>query len=494
MSRIDSKPEIQDIYHESSKELSFDYGARSEKSKALDHLRNEDSVFFNKKNDSFGIFDGVGGSINGEESSKLCSNLIQTELKNLPQNISPEEAYLKLKEILKTVNETLIKNKSKYGLGESTGTFGIICSDNSGKKTAVIANVGDSRAYLYRRENKKPLIQLTTDDDAFEKKAGILQHKKNINLVEFNQIEFNQIIKEPDRIREEINNASSEKDISQIGKLFFQIRNVIGKCFGSDFNYDTHPNPVFINLQEGDILLLTTDGIHDNLTTRELNEDLSYCSDQKLDANEISNILVNHAIERSQQETYRSKKDDITALVIECKSKKNDQLKPDNKKAPLSNYENKQNGNEKHQDLLPRNFTPNIGQEIIVQRSELNGSGISGGWIIYEINSKTGELTLHKKIDGNKTIVKTTTISNVERFNRQARIEDISTSKNLTQLIYTLDKLGGLQGSNKYFSINDLITSINYYLDGEIGLEAFTQVGGLRDTIKRLIQEKNKKQ
>lgn len=264
-----------------------------------EETKNEDNHFFNSKNMSFGIFDGMGGQANGQISSQFCSNLIQTELGGLPTNISPEKATVKLKEILLTVNQSFLENKTKFNLGGSTGTFGVICCDSSDKRTAVIASVGDSRAYLYRPGNRESLIQLTTDD-------GRLEYSfKNSN----DQKQFKQI-------KEELDNASNENNLSEKGKLFFDMRNQIGNYFGHKNENDYQPNIVSVMLQKGDIILLTTDGVHDNLTTNEI----TFCLSKHKDSSNIIEDLIKSSYNRSQNKNHkRAKSDDMTAVCIICK-------------------------------------------------------------------------------------------------------------------------------------------------------------------------------
>ena len=127
-----------------------------------------------------------------------------------------------------------------------------------------------------------------------------------------------------------------------------------------------------------------------------------------------------------------------------------------------------------------------VGQEITLQRTS---GTIEGNWKIKYIQGDN--LTVTKPYKGDVYDIKSVTISQVERFNRPPKIEDIATSANKDQLRYALKKLGGLQGSNRYYSAQDLLTLIDiaYQNQGSAeSLQNITRVGELRQTVKRLIE------
>jgi len=59
-----------------------------------------------------------------------------------------------------------------------------------------------------------------------------------------------------------------------------------------------------------DKFILTTDGVHDNLTFNEMEEVVTKKGD-------VAKLLVEKARKRSQGKHFRSKPDDISAVVIE---------------------------------------------------------------------------------------------------------------------------------------------------------------------------------
>lgn len=445
---IDSGAERQIPQSEiSPAKIPFDAAISSQKDEREAHHQNEDMAFFNKQNGSFGIFDGAGGMDNGAESSKFCSNLIQSELKAISPATPESEVVERFKSIAAEVQQAFLENKKKFNLGGSTGVFGIIRQDESGLRQAIIANIGDSRAYLYRPNSENSLTKLTTDHNNVEYylgKYGPGEVKKTQDVLD---------------------NATAPEDLDQDMFSLYKERNKITNYFGIDEPRLPFKSEIYtVNLQPNDILLLTTDGIHDNLATTEIAKILS--DNQSESSAEISRKIIDESGKRSREGNFRSKKDDMTNLAI--KINKSMETKPDTDSQPLS-----------------EKFIPKVGQKVIVQRS--SGAIEPEGWSISHI--KDDRISVQKKLENGDVVVKNLSFEALDRFNRRPKPEDISTAKNFSQLIFTINKLGGLQGSADFFSKNQLIEIIKKYRKGEVGSAAITRTAGLRDTVLRLSQK-----
>jgi serine/threonine protein phosphatase PrpC len=156
----------------------------------------------------------------------------------------------------------------------------------------IYAHVGDSRIYLLQSE--KPLQRLTSDDGLLAK------------LVE------NQIINDKDALR--IDQAMIADELSDIELSYFKLRGGITQALGGPLAPTIHIDQ--IPIQPGDRILLCTDGIHDNLTDREIEAILR---DSPRTAS--ARILVERSLERSHEDrsrTIRAKPDDMSAIVITC--------------------------------------------------------------------------------------------------------------------------------------------------------------------------------
>lgn len=111
----------------------------------------------NKKIKLLLVADGMGGRSHGEIASNYVADSIKKWfLKKSPTALKDIELMEKLlKRYIKTLNTNLIKEYGEDNLG-TTLTVALVTI-----KSTLILNVGDSRAYIYR---KKELIQITEDD------------------------------------------------------------------------------------------------------------------------------------------------------------------------------------------------------------------------------------------------------------------------------------------------------------------------------------------
>ncbi|GCE07000.1 PP2C family protein-serine/threonine phosphatase [Dictyobacter aurantiacus] len=153
------------------------------------------------------------------------------------------------------------------------------------------AHVGDSRVYLLPKEG--PLRRLTADDGYFEWKIG----KDELNAEDALRIE----------------QASSAEQLSEQDRVHFDNRNRISQSLG-DQEIKLHVGQTTIH--GGERLLLSTDGIHDNLTDAEIEE-----TARKSTRTTVARELLKRVVERSKlgkEEHLRSKKDDMSIIAITC--------------------------------------------------------------------------------------------------------------------------------------------------------------------------------
>jgi protein phosphatase len=109
-----------------------------------------------------------------------------------------------------------------------------------------------------------------------------------------------------------IDQAMSITELTEEELGYFKMRGGITQALGSPVPPTIHTGSVQVS--EGEYILLCSDGIHDNLSDREIQSLLgthpSYGSAKK---------LVQYALNRSQEDfdnTIRAKPDDMTALLI----------------------------------------------------------------------------------------------------------------------------------------------------------------------------------
>jgi protein phosphatase len=133
---------------------------------------------------------------------------------------------------------------------------------------AVISHVGDSRCYLVRRGK----VRQVTEDHTW-----VAQQRK-LGLI-------------------------SDEDISTS-----DARHVLIKSLGPEMFVS--PDTVSISVEPGDVLVLCTDGLHDEMPEREL---AGIVSQPQKDVEEITRELVKHAVELDGN-------DNTTAQVIRVRS------------------------------------------------------------------------------------------------------------------------------------------------------------------------------
>lgn len=210
-------------HHDSPVHLTIGVGLDAGKKRK--HTPNEDALFAASDvlltGDSYGLFvvaDGMGGHANGQEASQQAIQCIVDEVLPALSRQKPQADALLVAAVRKA-NALLYQQNEQESLSlqrmGTTVTAALIINT-----TLTVANVGDSRAYLYRPE--AGLIQLTRDH-------SVVQEKIAMGL-----IRPEDIYTDPDR-------------------------NKITRCVGTDqrLNVDVFSE----QLGDRDVLLLCSDGL-----------------------------------------------------------------------------------------------------------------------------------------------------------------------------------------------------------------------------------------
>ncbi len=244
--------------------------------------RNEDSLLIDEKNNLFAVFDGVGGHDGGEVASGAAKDTASLMAEGVAEfsDLATAEEYLR--QILITANEDVI-----YANPEAATTAVLAKIHQINGVTYVsVAHVGDSRAYLL---SDGVLKALTTDHTPFR--------QPGFTLDAMNQ-------------QEKLADTDTISVLSPAEIAAFRQRNIIGACLGR--GYEVKADIKHFAVKPGDSIILTSDGIHDNLTTKEILAQLTE-SDGDLGP---AYALTTAASERAKQLHMRSKMDDITAVVM----------------------------------------------------------------------------------------------------------------------------------------------------------------------------------
>ncbi len=224
---------------------------------------NEDAYYISKDHHFFIIADGVGGNNAGEIASKNAVETAALFIENKPfDEIDNEEtAYEYLRACIESVNRYIVNlaqnNESYQGMG-TTMIVSIVLSNN-----IYLAHLGDSRGYLIRG---KKILQITDD------------HTVPAELYREGKISYDEAQNHPQR-------------------------HMITKAIGmlDEIKADIYK----IELEEGDIIILCTDGLYGEVNPKELHK--VFTNSQKMQ--DGCDDLVRLAISRKS-------KDNITVLAL----------------------------------------------------------------------------------------------------------------------------------------------------------------------------------
>jgi protein phosphatase len=250
------------------------------------HSPNEDNFLIDENLKLFAIFDGVGGYAGGSIAAKIAARIIWESVKDETYKDKKLETATLLKNALITAAEKISEDGERNNRPDQGTTATIALITN---RELTIANVGDSRCYGLTKSQE--LKRLTKDHSILEE------------LVKDDKLSL--------AIAQKIDQATNSEELNSEELSIFVQRNIITAALSFGFKKsDIYFNE--IGLSEFKMLILTTDGVHDNLTDEEIKILLLKSKSPKNAAKK----LVEKAFKISTQNTLRSKPDDITAVVV----------------------------------------------------------------------------------------------------------------------------------------------------------------------------------
>ena len=201
---------------------------RTDRGKVRIHNEDQGGIFHkeNPKMTFAVIADGMGGHKAGDVASEMAVSKLKLAWETELQADSPSSIESFLEDQIKRVNREIYEHSMTHEECEGMGTtiVGVVCTS----KTATIVNVGDSRCYLL---NESGFKQVTED------------HSLVNELVRSGQI--------------------SKEDAAHHPR-----KNVILRALGTEMSVDVDIKT--ISFEEGDRLLLCSDGLSDKLSESEI--------------------------------------------------------------------------------------------------------------------------------------------------------------------------------------------------------------------------------
>lgn len=269
----------------------------AEKTELGPHPNNEDSVVADAEHGFVGVFDGVGGEPAGDLASAMVRDEVSKVLRELPDNADKQQVHDAMVKGFQQATSALSQHTQEHpedtGL-QTTGTVVKIFSE--GERTfAYLMHAGDSRAYAVRTNGS--IVQLSVDDS-------------NVTLA-FKGGRLTQ--EQADEINRALDEAIDPAILSTDARTFYRLRNEVANTFNASGTV-----PRFSGFELGPhikYILVTSDGVHDNLRASEIE---GICKSIK-DTKELVDTLVAKAKEvagQSRGVNQRAKPDDTTAAAI----------------------------------------------------------------------------------------------------------------------------------------------------------------------------------
>ncbi len=243
----------------------------------------EDRMLFAPEDHAFAVFDGLGAHGGGDTTAQFARDYVADIVKQTPVDISVEETANYLKTRTLELNAHLFEETTGY----TTMLLAYIYESKTGEKHLLVVPIGDCRMYLLR-DGK--LTCLTIDNETpstnKEKQQEIQNKISNVQT------------------EEELVNLSPEE------KTAFQKRNDVDQALGKEV---VTPIVQTHEIKANDIFLMTSDGITNNLTDKQIETTIATGNSPK----ELVATLINEARKiANDSANLRHIPDDMTAILF----------------------------------------------------------------------------------------------------------------------------------------------------------------------------------
>jgi PPM family protein phosphatase len=260
--------------------------------------RDEDRMLVDPSAGLYGVFDGAGGHGDGAAAASLAAAAVNRRVRSgLPGCHDLDDVRRLLDLALEDADQAVATmDAGRPGAATSpsatTATVAMICRRpaDGQRLVAVIANLGDSRVQLIRNGR----LETVTLDHSYLAEPDPLDAKAR---------------------QDRLDAAGQLTDLADpMDRAAFAHRHLLANAITGHGLEDVRH--YLVELAPGDRLILDSDGIHDNLTSTELEAGLA----QAAGAPQAAERTLASAWARSQEETSelgRAKPDDMTILVLD---------------------------------------------------------------------------------------------------------------------------------------------------------------------------------
>jgi serine/threonine protein phosphatase PrpC len=273
--------------------------------------RGEDRLLVDPEIGLFGVFDGVGGHVDGAAAAELAASTVAAQVReNLPYCRNRHQAHDVLRAALYAADAAIEQynaakssaarssaakgtSQTRFGAsGATTATVALLWSGSSslgGARIALLAHCGDTRAQLLHAGTFETI---TLDHAALNDPDPEVAKQRQARLDE---------VTAADQLSDPMDRAA------------FAHRHMLSNALTG--TGDLEVRSYVVPLAAGDRLMLDSDGLHDNLTGTELANLLRSATPQQ--AADLLAAAAHERSLRSHDETARAKPDDISVLVVE---------------------------------------------------------------------------------------------------------------------------------------------------------------------------------
>jgi serine/threonine protein phosphatase PrpC len=265
--------------------------------------KNQDSVLSEGR--IAGVFDGLGGLKDGDKASRVAMEAVRGYLNgNFKGTDSVKNAELVMRSAIEVANLRVgIENKGRQKNEKMATTLSVVAfftEKGTGRRKMALGQVGDSRVYRLRQGE---MARLSPEDSIFTylKSVGINIDDQDKSLLKKT---LNRCLEEQGRTP--IENESGEKTIANL-------RNSVTSVIKGD---SIEPHVLTFNVENGDLILISTDGLHDNRTDKQIESRLF--KQHELDPKVISADLADYGVkgQSDPNNEWANKPDDATVITI----------------------------------------------------------------------------------------------------------------------------------------------------------------------------------